>query len=52
MATVVNFVDKVLMNIDDEKIIASVKNEVKDFMKAFPLYPGFNDVENRLIFSS
>lgn len=40
MATVVGFVDKVLMNIDDEKIIASVKNEVKEFMTAFPLYPG------------
>jgi glycine hydroxymethyltransferase len=39
MATVVNFVDKVLMNLDDEKIIASVKSEVKDFMKGFPLYP-------------
>lgn len=40
MATVVGFVDKVLMNIDDEKIIASVKDEVKEFMTAFPLYPG------------
>jgi glycine hydroxymethyltransferase len=39
MATVVNFVDKVLMNLDDEKIIASVKSDVKEFMKAFPLYP-------------
>ncbi len=40
MGTVVNFVDKVLMKLDDEKTIASVKNEVKDFMSAFPLYPG------------
>jgi glycine/serine hydroxymethyltransferase len=39
MQTVVDFVDKVLMNLDDEKIIASVKSDVKDFMKAFPLYP-------------
>jgi glycine hydroxymethyltransferase len=32
-------VDKVLMNLDDEKTIALVKNEVKEFMKNFPLYP-------------
>jgi glycine hydroxymethyltransferase len=40
METVVDFVDKVLMNIDDEKTITSVKGEVKEFMAAFPLYPG------------
>ena len=39
METVVNLVDKVLMNADDENIIASVKEEVKDFMLQFPLYP-------------
>lgn len=39
MATVVNFVDKILMNLDDEQVITSVKNDVKDFMKGFPLYP-------------
>lgn len=39
MQTVVDFVDKVLMNMDDEKTISSVKNEVKDFMKQFVLYP-------------
>jgi glycine hydroxymethyltransferase len=39
MQTVVDFVDKVLMNIDDEKTISSVKSEVKDFMKKFVLYP-------------
>lgn len=39
MITVVDFVDKVLMNLDDEKIISSVKNDVKDFMKQFVLYP-------------
>ncbi len=39
MQEVVNFVDKVLMNIDDEKIIGSVQNDVKEFMKGFPLYP-------------
>jgi glycine hydroxymethyltransferase len=39
MQTVVDFVDKVLMNLDDEKIISSVKTDVKEFMKRFVLYP-------------
>ena len=39
METVVEMIDKVLMNADDEKIIASVKADVKDFMNQFPLYP-------------
>lgn len=37
--TVVAFIDKVLMNADDEAIVAGVKAEVKEFMKQFPLYP-------------
>jgi len=39
METVVEMIDKVLMSADDEKIIASVRADVKDFMKQFPLYP-------------
>ena len=39
MQTVVDLVDKVLTNLDNEKTVGSVKNEVKEFMKAFPLYP-------------
>jgi glycine hydroxymethyltransferase len=39
METVVEMIDKVLMNADDEKTIASVRADVKDFMKQFPLYP-------------
>jgi len=39
MQTVVDFIDRVLMNIDDEPVVASVKEEVKSFMKQFPLYP-------------
>lgn len=39
METIVAMIDKVLMNTDDENIIAAVKNEVKDFMQQFPLYP-------------
>ena len=39
MQTVVNLVDKVLMNTDDEKIIKDARNEVGELMKRFPLYP-------------
>ncbi|MFN8244749.1 MAG: serine hydroxymethyltransferase [Ferruginibacter sp.] len=39
METVVGFIDKVLMNTDDENIISAVKEEVKAFMQQFPLYP-------------
>jgi glycine hydroxymethyltransferase len=39
METVVALIDKVLMNIDDKATIDSVKEEVKSFMKQFPLYP-------------
>ncbi len=40
MQTVVDLIDKVLMNIDDEQIVNEVRDEVKLFMKQFPLYPG------------
>jgi glycine hydroxymethyltransferase len=39
MQTVVDFVDKVLMNIDDASVVSSVANDVHQFMKQFPLYP-------------
>lgn len=39
METVVDLIDRVLMNIDSETEIASVKNDVQSFMQAFPLYP-------------
>lgn len=39
METVVSFIDNVLMNADDEKVISSVKQQVNEFMKRFPLYP-------------
>ena len=39
MEEVVELIDRVLMNIDDEKTIQGVRNEVKEFMKAYPLYP-------------
>ncbi len=39
MQTVVDLIDRVLMNIDDEAIITSVAGDVKSFMNKFPLYP-------------
>ncbi|GJQ33957.1 MAG: hypothetical protein HBSAPP04_27960 [Ignavibacteriaceae bacterium] len=35
----VGFIDKVLMNVNDENVIATVRGEVKELMKQFPLYP-------------
>jgi glycine hydroxymethyltransferase len=39
METVVNMIDKVLMNSDDEQVTAAVRTEVRNFMQQFPLYP-------------
>ncbi len=39
METIVGFIDQVLMNADDEQKIAAVRNDVKQFMEQFPLYP-------------
>jgi glycine hydroxymethyltransferase len=39
MQTVVDLIDKVLMNIDDAVIVNNTSNDVHDFMKQFPLYP-------------
>ncbi|MCP9751753.1 serine hydroxymethyltransferase [Ferruginibacter sp. HRS2-29] len=39
MQTIVDLIDKVLMNVDDEAVINSVKEEVFTFMAQFPLYP-------------
>lgn len=39
MEIIASFIDKVLMNTDNDTIIQSVKEEVKTFMKKFPLYP-------------
>ncbi len=39
MQFVVNVIDRVLMNPDDEAVIANVKKEVNGFMEQYPLYP-------------
>ncbi len=41
MPQIVNWLDKVLMSPDDEQVIASVRGEVNEYMKDFPLYPEF-----------
>lgn len=39
MQFVVDVIDRVLMNADNETLIADVKRQVNDFMQQFPLYP-------------
>jgi glycine hydroxymethyltransferase len=39
MPTVVDFIDRVLMNIDDENLVKKTADEVHSFMEQFPLYP-------------
>lgn len=39
MGFVVDSIDKILMNAEDEAVIASVKKQVNEFMGQFPLYP-------------
>jgi len=39
MQTVVNLIDKILMDIDNEATIDAVREEVKQLMGKFPLYP-------------
>ncbi|CAN5826331.1 hypothetical protein BH18ACT7_BH18ACT7_19920 [soil metagenome] len=39
MENVVALVDKILMNIEDEKLITQTKKEVAEMMQEFPLYP-------------
>jgi len=39
MQTVVDFLDKVLMNVDDVSVVEAVAKDVHQFMEQFPLYP-------------
>ena len=39
MQTVVDLIDRVLMNIDDANVINKTADEVHQFMEQFPLYP-------------
>jgi glycine hydroxymethyltransferase len=39
MATVVEFIDKALVNADNEEVLNALRGDVNTFMKQFPLYP-------------
>jgi glycine hydroxymethyltransferase len=39
METVVDFIDRIMKNIDDENTVTEVRNDVKAFMGKFTLYP-------------
>ncbi|MCG7855915.1 serine hydroxymethyltransferase [Flavihumibacter sediminis] len=39
MEFVVDAIDRVLMNADDEALLANIRKEVNEFMHQFPLYP-------------
>jgi glycine hydroxymethyltransferase len=39
MATVVEFIDKALVNAENEDVLAALRGDVNAFMKQFPLYP-------------
>lgn len=38
MGTIVDFIDEVIMNIEDKKVIASVRKKVNELMTGFPLF--------------
>jgi len=38
MPVIVDFIDRVIMNIEDESVIESVKSEVNAMMKEFPMF--------------
>ncbi|HMG82598.1 MAG TPA: serine hydroxymethyltransferase [Ferruginibacter sp.] len=39
MSFIVDIIDTALLNADDEKALRTIKGQVKEFMKQFPLYP-------------
>ena len=39
MATIVDLIDKALVNAENEEVLAAMKGDVNSFMKQFPLYP-------------
>jgi glycine hydroxymethyltransferase len=39
METIVGLIDRVLLNVEDEALIAATAREVREYMEKFPLYP-------------
>jgi glycine hydroxymethyltransferase len=44
MATIVEMIDKALVNAENETVLASLRGDVKAFMRQFPLYPELTSV--------
>lgn len=42
MEQVVAWMDKIMMNIQDESTLGQVRGEINEYMKQFPLYPDWN----------
>jgi glycine hydroxymethyltransferase len=42
MSTVVDMIDKILMDIDNEQVITEIRIDVESLMNKFPLYPELN----------
>ncbi len=40
MQNIADWLDRALMSPDDENVIKTIKGEVNEFMKGFPMYPG------------
>ena len=40
MQEVVNFIDRILTQADDDSLATAIKEEIRNFMLKFPLYPG------------
>jgi hypothetical protein len=43
MRQIASFIDKVLSDVSSESVKASVKSEVRDFCRTFPLYAEFDN---------
>lgn len=41
MDQIANWIDRIVMDADTETTAVNVKNEINEFMQAFPLYPGW-----------
>lgn len=42
MIQVVNWIDKIIISPDNENLIGSVRGEINEYMKGFPLYPNWD----------
>jgi glycine hydroxymethyltransferase len=38
MEQIANWIDRIIVDVENEKVTATVKGEVNEYMKQFPLY--------------